>query len=107
VKVSLSFGDFGRPSFVDGASMTELNSTSKGPGSCLGPLGKVPLVTKIPLGQMADIMKDRVMIFLHHIGVHQVYTKTHRVWGPCMWISYIWVPHAWVSYSMCLGVDLM
>jgi len=32
---------------------------------------------------------NREMIFLHHITLHQSYTKTHRVWDPCMWIPYM------------------
>jgi hypothetical protein len=47
-------------------------------------------------------LKYRDVLFLHHIILHQSYTKTHWVWDPC-----IWDLHAWVSHPMCLGVKLM
>jgi hypothetical protein len=39
------------------------------------------------LGENLLTIMGMEMNFLHHITLHQSYTKTHRVWDPCMWAA--------------------
>jgi hypothetical protein len=55
----------------------------------VGPTINLKVKLKITFLEAISLSQFSNVLFIHHFDLHQVYTKTHWVWNPCIWDPHV------------------